>query len=327
MAGGEREALAAPLAAVMAPVTGESTVSDLRRLSGGASRETWMFGSGRDRFVLQRARPGALRGLATETAVLRAAARAGVPVPELVVDGSESAALERPFMVVRAVEGETIARKILRDEEYAGARGTLAIQMARAAARISRIDPADVPGLVAEDQLEQYRAVLDATGEAHPVFEVALRWLESNRPPESAPRVVHGDFRLGNMIVDRDGLAAVLDWELAHLGDPLEDLGWMCVRAWRFGGARPAAGLSGYDEILEAWADESGITELGTTVTASALRWWEALGTLKWGIMCILQAQTHLKGVVRSHELAAIGRRVCENEYDLVVLLEELMGG
>lgn len=320
MANGEREALAAGLAAVMAAATGGADVSNLRRLSGGASRETWMFESATDRFVLQRSRAGAVRPLTTETAVLRAAAAAGVPVPEVVVDGSESDALERPFMVVRAVEGETIARKILRDEEYSIARGNLAVQMARAAARISRIDPARVPGLVADDQVAQYRAVLDTTGEAHPVFEVAFRWLEANRPPATATSVVHGDFRLGNMIVDRNGLAAVLDWELAHLGDPLEDLGWMCVRAWRFGGAHPAAGLGTYDEVLSAWAAETGVSP-----SVDALKWWEALGTLKWGIMCIVQAQTHLRGVVRSHELAAIGRRVCENEYDLVRLLEEMM--
>lgn len=279
-----------------------------------------MFSRGDERFVLQRTREGALRGLATETAVLRAAAAVGVPVPEVVVDGAESDLLERPFMIVRAVEGETIARKILRDDEFASARASLAVQMARAAATVQSIDAGAVPGLVADDQIAQYRTVLDGTGQAHPVFEVAFRWLEANRPPSGEPRVVHGDFRLGNMIVDRSGLAAVLDWELVHLGDPLEDLGWMCVRAWRFGGVGPAAGLGGYDEVLDAWAEVTG-----SRPTLASLRWWEALGTLKWGIMCIMQAQTHLRGIVRSHELAAIGRRVCENEYDLVNLLEELM--
>lgn len=320
MSGAEALTLEDRLASVMSGSVGSGALSGLRRLSGGASRETWMFEYAGETFVLQRSRAGALRGLATETAVLRAAAAAGVPVPEVIVDGSGSDALERPFMVVRAVEGETIARKILRDDEFIDARGTLATQMARAAARVQLIDPAGVPGLVADDQIAQYRAVLDGTGEAHPVFEVAFRWLETNRPTQSAPRVVHGDFRLGNMIVDRNGLAAVLDWELVHLGDPMEDLGWMCVRAWRFGGGKPAAGLADYDEVLAAWSDVTGVTpSMGT------LRWWEALGTLKWGIMCIMQAQTHLKGIVRSHELAAIGRRVCENEYDLVHILEELM--
>jgi aminoglycoside phosphotransferase (APT) family kinase protein len=110
----------------------------------------------------------------------------------------------------------------------------------------------------------------------------------------------------------------VLDWELAHIGDPMEDLGWLCVRAWRFGGGEPVAGLGSYDQLFDAYEVASGIRP-----DAAVVRWWQILGTLKWGIMCIGQANTHLSGVARSHELAAIGRRVCENEYDLVRLLKE----
>ena len=117
--------------------------------------------------------------------------------------------------------------------------------------------------------------------------------------------IVHGDFRLGNLIVDGDGLAAVLDWELAHLGDPMEDLGWLCVKAWRFGGRGPVAGLGGYEELFAAYSEASG-----RPVDPAVVRWWEVLGTLKWGIMCIMQANAHLTGASRSHELAAIGRRV-----------------
>jgi aminoglycoside phosphotransferase (APT) family kinase protein len=118
--------------------------------------------------------------------------------------------------------------------------------------------------------------------------------------------------------VNEHGLAAILDWELAHLGDPMEDLGWLCVRAWRFGGAQPVAGLGTYDELFDAYEKESGIRP-----DFDVVRWWEILGTLKWGVICISQAATHLNGLVRSHELAAIGRRVCENEYDLIELLTE----
>jgi aminoglycoside phosphotransferase (APT) family kinase protein len=128
---------------------------------------------------------------------------------------------------------------------------------------------------------------------------------------------VHGDFRLGNMIVGPNGLRAVIDWELAHLGDPMEDLGWLCVKAWRFGGAAPVAGLGRYEELFEAY-EASG----GGRVDPSVVHWWEVLGTWKWAIMCIMQANVHLSGAARSHELAAIGRRVCENEYDLLIALE-----
>jgi len=129
---------------------------------------------------------------------------------------------------------------------------------------------------------------------------------------------VHGDFRLGNLMVDSDGLAAVLDWELAHIGDPMEDLGWLCVKAWRFGSRKPVAGTGEYAPFFAAYAAASG-----DAVDADVVRWWEVLGTLKWGIMCIMQAQAHLTGAARSHELAAIGRRVCENEHDLFLALRD----
>ena len=111
-------------------------------------------------------------------------------------------------------------------------------------------------------------------------------------------------------------LAAVLDWELAHVGDPMEDLGWLSVKAWRFGGDKPVAGLGDYDELFDVYERESG-----RPVDRAVARWWEVLGTLKWGVICILQASSHTRGFSRSVELAAIGRRVCENEYDLLEML------
>lgn len=299
-------------------VLGARAVTHLRRLSGGASRETWRFNADDSDYVLQRVRNGTPNGLGAEPAVLKAAFAAGVPVPELVVDGSQMSQLERPFMIVRAVGGETIARKILRDQEFTHARASLVSQLGRAAAQLHRIEPTQVPGLVVEDQIHRYRTALDTVGEPHPVFEVAFRWLERNMPVSTGTSVVHGDYRLGNVMVDQKGLSAILDWELSHLGDPMEDLGWLCVRAWRFGGAHPVAGLGTYDELFDAYEAESG-----TRPDFDVVRWWEILGTLKWGIICISQAHTHLSGLVRSHELAAIGRRVCENEYDLIELLLE----
>ena len=109
----------------------------------------------------------------------------------------------------------------------------------------------------------------------------------------------------------------MLDWELVHIGDPMEDLGWLCVKAWRFGSHRPVAGVGDYRQLFEAY-EASG----GCAIDADVVRWWEVLGTMKWGIMCIMQANAHLTGVARSHELAAIGRRVCENEHDLFLALE-----
>ena len=190
-------------------------------------------------------------------------------------------------------------------------------QFGRALAQLHTIDPTTVPGLAAQDQVRMYRQVLDLSGEPHPAFELAFKWLDDHVPPPCPPTLVHGDFRLGNVMVGPEGLRAVLDWELAHIGDPMEDLGWLCVKAWRFGSALPVAGVGGYEQLIAAYEAASG-----TTVDPDVVRWWEVLGTLKWGIMCIGQANAHVSGVARSHELAAIGRRVCENEHDLFLALE-----
>jgi aminoglycoside phosphotransferase (APT) family kinase protein len=299
-------------------------IEGLTRLSGGASRETWAFDlvsdGNRQPLILQRLRPGreassAGIGIGTEAALLRAARDSGVPVAE-VVASDDGAVLGSAGMVVERLGGETIARKLLRDDEWASARERLGFQIGAAMAAVHRIPVDAVAGLVASDQVAQYRQVLDALGEPHPAFELGLRWLDANRPTESTPCVVHGDLRLGNLLVGPDGLRAVLDWELAHLGDPLEDLGWFCVRAWRFGSSLPAGGVATREAVVQAY-EEAG----GAAVDLDALRWWELLGTLKWGVMCIMQAWGHLSGASRSIELAAIGRRVCENEWDVLGLL------
>ena len=288
-----------------------AAIDGLRRLSGGASRETWSFDADDRPLILRRDPPGAPKsGMEKEAAMLRAAAAAGVPVPEVVVAQPSSIVMER-------IEGETIPRKILRDEKYEKARPLLAAQCGTILARLHAIPIDEVPGLEHADQVQQFRELLDALGEPHPTFELAFRWLDTNRPPPTRTAIIHGDFRNGNLIVGPDGVRAVLDWELAHLGDPLEDLGWLCVKAWRFGMAPPVGGFGEYDDLIGAYEDAGG-----EHVDRDALRWWEVLGTLKWGIMCIMQAATHTSGAVRSVELAAIGRRVCEQEWDLLLLLD-----
>jgi aminoglycoside phosphotransferase (APT) family kinase protein len=315
----------------LAGVLGAHELQGLRRLSGGASRETWAFDADGRPLILQRERPGGVASgaMGTEVALLRAAREAGVPVPAVVVFGGDvdddvrgnavdARALGSSWMVVERIDGETIPRRILRDEEFASARPLLTAQCGRALAAVHSIDPEAVPGLDPTNQFQRFRELLDAMSEPHPAFELGFRWLERNRPPARADTVVHGDFRNGNLVVGPDGLRAVLDWELAHLGDPLEDLGWLCVRAWRFGASPRVGGFGDVDELAAAYESASGSTG---TVDRDALAWWEAMGTLKWGVMCMLQAATHLSGAVRSVELAAIGRRVCEVEHDLLLLL------
>lgn len=329
--------LAEALRGALAPQLGAVTISDLRRMTGGASRETWSFDATTDdgavhRLVLRRDPPGRPTGpgaMAREARVMRAAATAGLPVPEvlLVADRVAEASPQDTVLdpspwdaaglVMRRIDGETLARRILREDRYTEARAGLAAECGAALAALHSVDADLVADLPVLDPLRSMRVTLDELGEPVPTFEHALRWLAEHRPPEGDTAVVHGDFRLGNLIVGEDGLRSVLDWELVHPGDPAEDLGWLCVRAWRFGADAPVGGFGSRDQLLDAYRQAGG-----ADVAAATLRWWEVYGTLRWGVICLTQTAVHLRGDLRSVELAAIGRRVCETEWDLLLLLE-----
>jgi aminoglycoside phosphotransferase (APT) family kinase protein len=300
----------------------DGAVTDLRRLSGGASRETFSFDLDGSPMIMQRVRPGPVAGnfsMDTEAALLREAAARGVPVAGVVAFTDDRSVADSPFIVVHRLPGETIPRRIQRDAEYEQARRALVSEGGAALALIHSIEPQAVPGLKVEQQVESLRALYDMLSPelgVHPAFELAFRWLERYEPAQEQPGVVHGDFRLGNLLVDGSGLRAVLDWELSHLGDRLEDLAWFSIRAWRFGGSAEVAGLGTMDELIEAYEGAGG-----APVDRDALRWWQAACTLRWGVICMLQTHTHLSAASRSVELATIGRRVCETEYDLLRLV------
>ncbi len=155
-------------------------------------------------------------------------------------------------------------------------------------------------------RLDQRSAVFDRTHE----------WLLAHRPPHRADALIHGDLRMGNIIVQPDGLAAVIDWELIHRGDPHEDLAWLCLKAWRFGQPLEVGGLGSIDELVAAY-EAAG----GRAINRQTLRWWLVAKTFTWGVGCMLQGDTHLSGRVRSVDLAAVGRRAAEQEWDLIELL------
>ena len=303
----------------------------MKRLPGGASREIFLFtvareGAAPERLVLRRDPPGHVieSSRKLEFDLLRAAEAAGVPAPRVRWCGGDDPVLGGSFFVMDFVEGETIGRKILRDAELATARSVLPEQLADAAARLHTIDAgalglrvADAAGPAAAE-LARYAEVLRTIApDPHPALELAIRWLGARLPAPRAATLVHGDYRMGNVIVGPNGLRAVLDWELAHAGDPMEDLGWLCVRAWRFGAdAQPVAGLCARERLFAAYERSSG-----ARVDPAVVRWWEVFGNFKWGVICVMQAQTFLNGV-KNVELAALGRRIVEQELELLDLME-----
>jgi aminoglycoside phosphotransferase (APT) family kinase protein len=297
---------------------GPVAVDDLRRLSGGASRETWSFSAGGRELILRRdppGRPGVEGAMQVEAASMRACGKHGLRVPEVVVD-DDGGVLGTAGLVMARVPGETLARRILRDDAFAHARPRLVGQIGDFLAGLHAIDPAEVPGVREVDALAQYWQSYQQVEDVSPTLEKAYGWLIANRPERTATVVVHGDLRLGNVIVDAEGLASVIDWELVHLGDPLEDLAWICVKAWRFGEPLEVGGLGTLDELVAAY-EAAG----GRTVDREALHWWLVEKTVQWGFGCMGQAHVHLSGAVRSHELAAIGRRTAEQEWDTIELL------
>jgi aminoglycoside phosphotransferase (APT) family kinase protein len=259
-----------------------------------------------------------------EFALIDRAREAGVPVPEPIALEPAGGRLGSAGMLMSFVEGTSVAPRILRKPEFESARANLTGQLAEALARIHAIDPAELVGVLPDPgpdpalaQIAEWERQLDEIGEPLPAVELGLRWLRANAPPPAKPRLVHGDFRLGNFIVDEDGLAAVIDWELSHLGDPAEDMGWLCIRSWRFGNDDlPVAGVGPLDDFIAAY-EAAG----GAPVDRVRVRFWEVFGNAKWAIICARQAHDHLTGVRRSHELASLGRRICEPEWDLLELI------
>ena len=321
-------------------------IRDLKLLTGGASRQTWSFDAVIDyaggksetlALVLRmdpRSQPGFM-SRETEYGLLAAAYGEGVPVAKVHLMGDDS--LGAPGFFMERIEGETIARRLLRDDAYAEARRVMTAQLGAILARIHAIPvtkhgletlPSPAPGRSpSETELDKFEATYRViTPEPHPAFELAFRWLRQHPPPTAEPTLVHGDYRIGNVIFGPEGVRAVLDWELAHIGDPMEDIGWICVRSWRFGNdGKPAGGIGTREELWQAYEGGGG-----RKVDRQAVRWWELFGNLRWGIICISQARNYLDETSRARlspgaalELAAIGRRSAETEWELLNLMDE----
>jgi aminoglycoside phosphotransferase (APT) family kinase protein len=229
------------------------------------------------------------------------------------------------------IAGEGLGHRVVSAPALEHARCLLPTQMAEALALIHSINPTDLstfpPPVLAGPAvgrvLATLTAALDEMGEPHPAIEHGLAWLAAHTTQSGAqeiedPVLVHGDFRVGNLLIGEDGLRAVIDWEFAHWGHPLEDLAWPLVRAWRFG--RPDLRMGGIG-LAEAYLERYN-TLAGRAYTLNNLHYWEVVGNVRWAISCLKQARRHLDGDERNVELAILGRFCCEVEAEILHLVD-----
>ena len=244
----------------------------------------------------------------------------GAPVPEIIMEFSEGAEIGEGY-VMQSVGGETIPRKILRDDSYKNIRNKLPYEIGKSLAQIHKTKLEklqDLEKITFSESLEKLFVIYESFDQPQPVFDLAFKWLENQKILDYEEVLVHGDYRFGNFIISEKKLESIIDWELAHIGNPMEDLGWLCVRSWRFGNVnKRAAGLGDVDELIAGYEANSKIK-----IDKSQHDIWQLYGSLKWGIICMVQTFAHLSGVVKSLEKAAIGRRVSETEFDLMNMIK-----
>jgi aminoglycoside phosphotransferase (APT) family kinase protein len=259
-------------------------------------------------------------GLAKEAEILRAVSGTKLPVPEVIYASNGTDGLGDAY-IMSCIEGETIARPILTKRDFTKSREVFASQCGEALALLHTTNPSTLPELPlagAAEQLTRYQELMRSMDINRPALELALQWLKKNIPEPIATVLVHGDFRLGNLMIDEEGLAAVLDWELCHLGDPREDIGWLCVNSWRFGNRdKVVGGIGDLDDLLEAYAKAGG-----QRFAAGEILYWELLGSFKWSIMCLMMYESFRSGQDPSIERGSIGRRASEAELDVINILE-----
>ncbi|HLI79932.1 MAG TPA: phosphotransferase family protein [Candidatus Binataceae bacterium] len=329
-----REEIATRLGkAVARHIGAPGTIHNFNQLTGGANKNTYSFEAdiGKDRLHLilqipgkpKEDEPNPLEGVmprvtAEQDARLMIAAHdSGVIAPKVraILDASDGL---DPGYITEFVAGETLATKILREDQFAKARPLMAAQCGKILAGIHNIDLRKVSFLGRQDAAQMvsaYRQLVDLNDFRMPAIEYGLRWAAENAPKSARHTVVHGDFRHGNFIVREDGIHLVLDWEVAHSGDPMEDLGWVCVKTWRFGGRKPVGGFGAREELFAAYEKASG-----HSVDPKHVQWWEAWGGVKWAIGCL---RLGMRGVEEVNvERCAIGRRIEEPLWDYFNLIE-----
>ena len=255
-----------------------------------------------------------------EAKIQKVVKKNGAPVPAIIFEFSEGEEIGEGY-VMEAIPGETIPRKILRDEKFSTAREKLPFEIGKSLAKIHQTQLDDLKALdqvTFSDSLEKLFQVYLSFNQPQPIFDLAFKWLEAQELTDYGNVLVHGDFRFGNFIISEENLESIIDWELAHIGNPMEDLGWLCVRSWRFGNVeKRVGGLGDVKDLIAGYESNSDIK-----IEESQLDIWQLYGSLRWGVICMMQTFAHLSGMVNSVEKAAIGRRVSETEFDLMNMIK-----
>ncbi len=309
-------------------------IEDLQRLSAGASREMWRFKAvarGEVTALILRRPPSSKvdpkyqtplnSARQWECELLQILRLHGVKVPEVVLDLDTEAKTtsKEPGAgyIMQCLPGEGIPGRLLNDDTYADISHRVPTYLAESISAAHRVPVAELPPLAtlgAEAQIAILRQLIDRFGMKHPGLEWAMRWVNDNLTEEVTPGLVHGDFRLGNFLVNGEEVSGIIDWEMAHLGDPMEDLAWLCMRSWRFSRPElPVAGLGDRVDLFKAYENATA-----TFVDPERVRFWEALGNIKWAAICLMQYSRflHSDNIGANIESAAIGRRFDEALYD-----------
>jgi aminoglycoside phosphotransferase (APT) family kinase protein len=303
----------------------DEEIEELVPLSGGASAEiTKIITKNRTEYVLRRSAYLGKSQLAIpkllESKIQREVFKYGAPVPKIIIDFEEDDEIGEGY-IMESITGETIPRKILRDKKYDSCRGKLLFQIGASLAKIHNTPIKKLCNLKKasfHDSLGELFKIYTSFKNPQPVFDLTFKYLQNESLNKYENTLVHGDFRLGNFIISENGLESIIDWELAHIGNPIEDLAWLCVKSWRFGNTKErAGGLGSLDDLLEGYQSVSNLK-----IDKTQLNIWQMYGSLKWGIICMVQTFAHLSGEIKSLEKAAIGRRVSETEFDLMEMIK-----
>ncbi|TGK64671.1 phosphotransferase family protein [Leptospira wolffii] len=273
-----------------------------------------------------------------EFKVCRMAFEAGVKTPEPFWLESSDRVTGNPFYFMKRIQGKATGRFVVKDPSLNKVRKQLTQELAENLAKIHSVTPEKCKDeslkkvldlgqdartqTVALGSVVALRKQLESMDGAYPAMEMILNWLEANALESDATVLIHGDFRTGNFMVNSEGLQGIVDWEFAHWGDRHEDLTWLCMRDWRFGKLnKEAGGFADRSEFYGAYEKASGVK-----LDPRKILYWEVMGNLRWAIGCIGQAERHLSGKDKGIELASIGRRACEMEYEAMRLIEESLG-